>query len=241
MTNSLKLKTLLTVVMIIMVISVATIVSAVDNYSVGVSLTSNAKLKEGETINVSVNLTSVNAGDGIDTITAELEYDKNVLEPITAANFAGSNSWTPSYAETSNMTTFIKTSKVKSAETVATISFKVKSTISVDSTTIKLKDIVASGGRVVDGGTGDINVKTAVITISKSKDPASTTEDDKNTTFDTITNNTTVKTQTSKDNTTIKTKLPKTGIEQYGLVSVVVIVIGIFSFVLYKKISKDVK
>lgn len=58
MTNSLKLKTLLTVVMIIMVISVATIVSAVDNYSVGVSLTSNAKLKEGETINVSVNLTS---------------------------------------------------------------------------------------------------------------------------------------------------------------------------------------
>lgn len=243
MKNSLKLKTLTTIIMIIMVITMSTAVNAVDtdNYSVGASLTSNAKLQEGETINVSVNLTSVNAGEGIDTITAELEYDKNVLEPITVANFTGSNSWTPSYAETSNVTTFIKTSKVKSAETVATISFKVKTTISVDSTTIKLKDIVASGGRVVDGGTGDINVRTAVLTISKTKDSTSTTEDGKTPSYNEITSNTTIKTQTSKDNTTTKTKLPKTGIEQYGLVSVVVVIIGIFSFVLYKKISKDVK
>lgn len=211
-----------------------TIVNAADttNYSVGMSLTSNSKLKAGDTVTVSINLTSINAGDGIDTITAKLNYDKNVLEQITVSNFSANNAWTPSYAETTNMMTFQKNSKVKSAETVATISFKVKDTISVDSTTIKLEEIVASGGRVIDNGTGDITVKNATVTISKAKEAQSNTE-----------NNTTTKTNTVKDNTvTNTTKLPKTGMEQYGVIAIVVVaIIGIFSYVLYKKIAKDVK
>ena len=46
-----------------------------------------------------------------------------------------------------------------------------------------------------------------------------------------------------KDNTvTKKTTLPKTGIEQGGVIAIVVIaIVGTFSYVLYKKTSKEVK
>ena len=51
------------------------------------------------------------------------------------------------------------------------------------------------------------------------------------------------KNTTIKDNTvTSKNTLPKTGIEQYGKVAIVVVaIVSIFSYVLYKKTSKEVK
>ena len=240
MAKSSKLKSIIAIVMIMMIIALCTTVNAAtgDNYSVGMSLTSNSKLNAGDTVTVSVNLTSVNAGNGIDTITAELDYDTNVFETISSSNFTASSNWkAPSYAAASKMLTVQKDSKVKAAETVFTISLKVKNPVNVDSTTISLKDITASGGRVSDDGTGDITVNNASVTISKTKEASSNSEKP-TTTPSTNTNNTTVKDTT----TTKKTTLPKTGLGQFGVVAIVVVaIIGIFSYVLYKKIAKDVK
>ena len=138
------------------------------------------------------------------------------------------------------------------------LSLKVKDNISVDSTTITLKDVVVSGGRVSDGGTGDITVNNASVTISKDKDASSSTSNTTNTGSNTTGNTTTSNSSTSsknnttgnasknttiKDNTvTSKNTLPKTGIEQYGIVAIVVVaIVAIFSYVLYKKTSKEVK
>ena len=236
MKNNTKLKSIIAIALIMMIIALCTGVNAATNYSVGMSLTSNSKLNAGDTVTVSVNLTSVNAGNGIDTITAELNYDTNVFEAISSSNFTASSSWkAPSYAAASKMLTVQKDSKVKAAETVFTISLKVKNPVNVDSTTISLKDITASGGRVSDGGTGDITVNNASVTISKTKDASSNTETP---TPSTNTKNTTVKDTT----TTKKTTLPKTGLGQAGVIAIVVVtIIGIFSYALYKKIAKDVK
>ena len=240
MAKSSKLKSIIAIVMIMMIIALCTTVNAAtgDNYSVGMSLTSNSKLNAGDTVTVSVNLTSVNAGNGIDTITAELDYDTNVFEAISSSNFTASSSWkAPSYAAASKMLTVQKDSKVKAAETVFTISLKVKNPVNVDSTTISLKDITASGGRVSDGGTGDITVNNASVTISKTKDASSNSETP-TPTPSTNTKNTTVKDTT----TTKKTTLPKTGLGQAGVIAIVVVaIIGILSYALYKKIAKDVK
>ena len=236
MKNNTKLKSIIAIALIMMIIALCTGVNAATNYSVGMSLTSNSKLNAGDTVTVSVNLTSVNAGNGIDTITAELDYDTNVFEAISSSNLTASSSWkAPSYAASSKMLTVQKDSKVKAAETVFTISLKVKNPVNVDSTTISLKDITASGGRVSDGGTGDITVNNASVTISKTKDASSNSETP---TPSTTTNNTTVKDTT----TTKKTTLPKTGLGQAGVIAIVVVaIIGIFSYALYKKIAKDVK
>ena len=236
MKNNTKLKSIIAIALIMMIIALCTGVNAATNYSVGMSLTSNSKLNAGDTVTVSVNLTSVNAGNGIDTITAELDYDTNVFEAISSSDFTASSGWkAPSYAASSKMLTVQKDSKVKAAETVFTISLKVKNPVNVDSTKISLKDITASGGRVSDGGTGDITVNNASVTISKTKDASSNSETP---TPSTTTNNTTVKDTT----TTKKTTLPKTGLGQAGVIAIVVVaIIGIFSYALYKKIAKDVK
>ena len=242
MKNNTKLKSIIAIALIMMIIALCTEVNAAtgEAYSVGMSLTSNSKLNAGDTVTVSVNLTSVNAGNGIDTITAELDYDTNVFEAISSSDFTASSGWkAASYAASSKMLTVQKDSKVKAAETVFTISLKVKSPVNVDSTKISLKDITASGGRVSDGGTGDITVNNASVTISKTKDASSNTETPTPTpTPSTTTNNTTVKDTT----TTKKTTLPKTGLGQAGVIAIVVVaIIGIFSYALYKKIAKDVK
>lgn len=223
MKTNLKNKVLITLLAIVLLLSATTSVFAAEtNYSVGMSLASSSKLKEGDTVTVKVNLAAINAGEGIDTIVAQLNYDEDVFEALTSSNLTAGTDWTPSFANSTKMLTLLKSSKVKAAETVLTITLKVKTAINVDSTTITLKDIVVSGGRVVDGGTGDINVNNASVTISREKAAVS---------------------NTIKDNTvTTTTKLPQTGIENFGLVAIVVVaLVGIFSYVVYKKIAKVVK
>lgn len=222
-------KVIAVIIMVIMVISIGSIVTAVEgNYSVGMSLASNSKLKAGDTVKIDVKLNSISAGDGIDTIAGELTFDKNVFETPTAADFTSNTSWTPTYAASTNMITLMKNEKVKTAETVITISLKVKDTISVKSTKVTLGDILVSGGTVDTGGTGDIEVKDISITIN---------------TETAVSNQTNTTTNATKDSTTTNTKtLPKTGLGQLGVILVIVLaVVGIFSYVLYKKTEKYVK
>lgn len=237
-----KLKTLITVSIMALIVVISTISNAA---SVGMSLSSSSKLKAGDTVTVTMSLGNIDAGNGIDTITAELNYDKNVFETVETSNLIASNSWTPTYASSTNMLTVVKNSKVTKGETVLTITLKVKSTLSVKSTTVTLKDIVVSGGRVQDGGTGDINVNNASVTINADSDAISKNENtiSNTTTTTNTTTNTTKQNTTLKDNTvTKKTTLPKTGIEQGGVIAIVVIaIVGTFSYVLYKKTSKEVK
>lgn len=237
-----KLKTLLTISIMALILVISTISNAA---SVGMTLSSNSKLKAGDTVTVTMSLGNIDAGNGIDTITAELNYDKNVFETVETSNLIASNSWTPTYASSTNMLTVVKNSKVTKGETVLTITLKVKSTLSVKSTTVTLKDIVVSGGRVQDGGTGDINVNNASVTINADSDAISKNENtiSNTTTTTNTTTNTTKQNTTLKDNTvTKKTTLPKTGIKQGGVIAIVVIaIVGTFSYVLYKKTSKEVK
>ena len=216
-------------IMVMLVTALSVTVKADNNYSVGMALTSNSKLKAGATITVSVNLTSINAGNGIDGIEAGLEYDKNVFEEITDSSLKSSNDWVKTYAPTTQRMTFYKNTKVTKPETVATFTFKVKDTLNVNSTKITLKDIKASGGIESNGGTGDITVDNTVLTL---------TAETANSTTNTITSNT-----VKKDNTvTTSKKLPKTGLGQAGIIAIVVVtIVGIFSYILYKKTSKVVK
>ena len=216
-------------IMVMLVTALSVTVKADNNYSVGMALTSNSKLKAGATITVSVNLTSINAGNGIDGIEAGLEYDKNVFEEITDSSLKSSNDWIKTYAPTTQRMTFYKNTKVTKPETVATFTFKVKDTLNVNSTKITLKDIKASGGIESNGGTGDITVDNAVLTL---------TAETASSTTNTITSNT-----VKKDNTvTTSKKLPKTGLGQAGIIAIVVVtIVGIFSYILYKKTSKVVK
>ena len=67
MKKNLKTKSLIAMIIMGIVIAANTITLAAD-YSAAMSLTSSSKLQEGGTVTVNVNLTIINAGDGLDTI-----------------------------------------------------------------------------------------------------------------------------------------------------------------------------
>lgn len=230
-----KIRSLFCIAIIAMIIIMNTAVLAAEaNYSAGISLSSSSKLKEGETVTINVKLTSVNAGAGIDALTAGIEYDTNVFETLSTSNFTSSTSWTPTFAASTNKMTGLKSEKVTSAENMFTITLKAKSEINVDSTTITLKNAVVSGGIIANGGTGDIKVNNASVTISKEKEATSITEDIKTNTAGNIT--------ILNDKTTSNKNIPKTGIEQYVLIALVgIMIVAIFSYAVYKNIAKDIK
>ena len=236
-------KTIIAILTIIMLIAINTIALAASSYSANVSLTSDSKLKEGDTVTINVNLTSVNAGNSVPALTAQIDYDTSVFETLTASDLKSTTGWTPSFSTKNNGISAMKNEAVTSAETMFTITLKVKSSISVDSTKVTLKNIVYSGGVT----TGDITVNDAIVTLSKDKSGQSTTGETKNDDITISKNNNVASSSSSKntkvqDSTTSKKNLPKTGLQEYGFVAILVVaIIGVFSYSVYKRISRDVK
>lgn len=232
-------KAIIAILTIIMLITINTIALAASSYSANVSLTSDSKLKEGDTVTINVNLTSVNAGNSVPALTAQIDYDTSVFETLTASDLKSTTGWTPSFSTKNNGISAMKNEAVTSAETMFTITLKVKSSISVDSTKVTLKNIVYSGGVT----TGDITVNDAIVTLSKDKSGQSTTTEG----ITISKNNNTASSSSSKntkvqDSTTSKKNLPKTGLQEYGFVAILVVaIIGVFSYSVYKRISRDVK
>lgn len=207
-----KVSKILTILMIACIlISYAGVVNAA---SVSMTLNSSSKLKAGDTIEVTLKIGNITAGDGIDAIVASLDYDKNVFEQVTQSNFVGLNQWNVNiYDATTQIFTMTKSAKVNTPTDVLKITLKVKNPVNVNSTTITIKDISASGGAVDVGGTGDITVQNTSIIIQKE------------------TTTTVVPEKPS-------TNLPKTG-EEVGIIAsiAVVSVIAVIAYVKYRNIQ----
>lgn len=215
-------------------ISCTTLVNA---YSATASLGSSSTLKAGETITVNINLGSLDVGSGIDAMVATLDFDENVLEPITQDNISGKDGWSiNAYSASTKKFTATRSSKYTTGGTVATITFKAKSDTKATTTTVTLKNIEVSGGAASEGGTGDITISNSP-TVTIKEGTTTTTPTTNTTTTPTTTTN------TVKDSTTSKTQtLPRTGVQQYEVIAIIAVaVVGILSFVLYKKLSKEVK
>ncbi len=209
MKKTAKIVTILMIAFII--ISYASVVNAA---SVGVTLNSSSKLKAGDTIEVTLKIGNISAGEGIDAIVASLDYDKNVFEQVTQNNFVGLNQWNVNiYDATTQIFTMTKSAKVNTPSDVLKITLKVKNPVNVNSTTVTIKDISASGGAVDVGGTGDITVQNTSVIIQKE---------------------TTTTVVPEKPNT----NLPKTG-EEVGIIAsiAVISVIAVIAYMKYRNIQ----
>lgn len=252
MKTNLKSKILLIVLVLFTIMSLTNFVSA---FSVNMALTSTSKLKAGDVVTVTLKISNIDAGEGIDAIVGALEYDKNVFEEVTEENFENKNRWNVNiYSTQSQKFTALKSSKVNAAGEVLSITLKAKDTVNVDSTTITIKDITASGGAVSDGGTGDIVISPASVTINKE----TTQQPDDNNKVDTNTTDTNT-TDTDKTNNvggdvnnktnTVKPinnvsgkaegKIPQTGENVIGIVAGILIisVIAIVGYIKYRNVK----
>lgn len=225
MNTKTKNKIMLVAILMIAIICCATYVSA---YSVGFSLSSSSKLKAGDEVKVTVRMSNVDAGNGIDAIVAQLDYDTNVFEEVATSNLVGANNWVVNiYNSQTKKFTLTKSTKSNAAEDLLTITLKAKSAVNVNSTTVSVKNVTASGGAVSDGGTGDITIADSSVIISGTA-----------TNITTPTTNTTNKANTTT--TTKVNKLPQTGENTAMIVAVVAIVavIGILCYARYRNIDK---
>lgn len=134
---------------------------------------------------------------------------------------------------------------IKSDGVAVTLTLKVKAGVTADSSTIKFENIVASSG----SNTGDISAGTKIITIkanapAESGDGAGTTNPSNPNGTQNQTNTSTGK-NTSKgtiSETASKKQLPKTGSsESIVVISLILIVtvVGVLSFMKYKKTKRD--
>ena len=237
-----NLKILLSVLLLVAILGLTGVVNA---FSVSMKLDSSSKLKVGDIVEVTLKISNIDAGNGIDAIGATLEYDKNVFDEVTQDSFEGINNWNVGmYSTDTQMLTILRSSKVNTIGDVLKVSLRVKNTTNVNSTTIKYKEITVSGGAVSDGGTGDIEVSEAKITISKEivTPPVTntvtneTTNEVANTVVNKISN--TVNTQINNTNGTTG-KIPQTGENDMAIIIgiSVVAIIAIVAFIKYRNLN----
>lgn len=247
------------ILLLILVISIMVCLSGTVNAAtVKMTLTSDSQLVAGDTVVVNLKISEINAGDGIDAIAGTLDYDKNVFEEVTEDSFEGKNKWNVGiYSTDTQMFTVLKSSKVNLPTDVLTITLRVKDSATVDSSTIQIKDITASGGAVADGGTGDIDVETAKVTISKKITPPPTTNETVNETVNEtaneVVNETTNEVNGGNTNTNVNTnkvttntiknestgKLPQTGEDDIAIIIgiSIIAVISIVAFIKYRNLN----
>lgn len=232
-----SIKILLTVLVIMICI-----VGTVNAASITVELKSTSNLVAGDTVTITLRIKNIDAGDGVDAISGALVYDTNVFETITEDNYTtyiqGVNSWNPiGYKNQENRFTAVRGNKVNMASDVLQIKLKAKSSVTVDYTTIQVKDIEFSGGEE----TGDINPADVSIKIDKA---SQITPEDPNKTNTQPGGQTTQPPKTNTQSPVVSgnnaptTKLPQTG-EEYGIVLAIAIVaiVSIIAYIRYKNVN----
>lgn len=114
----------------------------------GVSI-SQGEIKSGQILKVTLKLDQYVEDDfGINAYKAKLDYDKNIFEELSKDDFLCQNYWgNLQYNKVTGDFISIRSDNSKNLEDILVISFKVRNDVDVGTTEIKLKDIVASGGR----------------------------------------------------------------------------------------------
>lgn len=228
--------------LIIILIMLLTLATAVNAYTVTMNLTSEEKyIKEGTEVIVKINLGEIETIDGIKSITANLSYDKNVFEEVKKEDISGQNEWNISYSTRSGNINFIKTERTTTSELVATVKLKFKETVAGNSTTVTLGNIIASGGRVEDGETGDITVSDASVTFTREVKPSPSPEPSVSPEAQPSTPAKNIEVK-EKDSTTAKVRIPQTGVSYDIVIALVaVVILSVVSYVAYEKTKKDIK
>lgn len=161
-----KTRGLILIMLTIVAILVGGTTVKAEDYSVKASLSYElpATLYEGATINILFGFSSIDVGEnpGISGMTADIEYDTKVFEPISADTMEGKAGWSAAYSKHLVLSRLPGCSKTTG--TVVSIPFKVLNGFTAKETTITIKNIEVSGTSG-DWTSGDISVEPVSVTI----------------------------------------------------------------------------
>ena len=146
------------IISIMLVLIYSTIVNA---YSFNTTLIpSKTSVKAGEELTVTLKVSNLDVGDGINTFSGVISYDQNVFEKISDSSIEGLKGWSKNYNQDNGKVTLTKMSKVKDEEELLQITLKAKSDSSGNGK-VSLTNIVASNSQA-DISSTDISISISV-------------------------------------------------------------------------------
>ena len=226
------MKKIVSIVFLVMLISILgiTTVMATTNFTIGLTA-DKTTVGRGQTVTITVAVDNFTAGErGINAIKGTLSYDKNVFEEVVSSDLKAQNGWSSITYNAENGLFVTENSEfIAEKQDVFTITLKAKTTATLADTAITIKDVEASDlDTEIYPSDQTITVKVTEATSGGNNNNGN------NTTIITPTENSTVikNTSTSED-------LPKTGLEDYVLpVIIVVLALALVSYIGYKRIDK---
>lgn len=249
MKKAIKLFIMITFVMILL----TTIVFA-SSFDLKITLSdvASANIQQGQTLTFILKLTNIDAGDGIGAISGKFEYDTNVFEEVKAEDISAGNGWgSISYNDQNDRSGEFVTERaagdlVSETNDLMSIKVKVKENAKLGKTEIKVSNISASNGNE-DIEISDVRAELTIV------DAQGNSVDNNTISNNTISNNTTNKNNTTNNTTSntinntannvqkngsANTDIPKTGIEDYFMPSIIVLAtIAFISYVQYKRVK----
>ncbi len=212
---------------------------AAGSYSA--SLTpNNSKTSKGSEVKVTLKLSGISVDGGINALTATLKYDSDVLS-LKKSDVKGMNDWSVTYNEDNNKLAIDSGEPVTEDTEIATFTFKVNDSTSATTAAIQLVSIAAGNSSIseevkISDITTNISIGTSINpSTSPSESPSTSPVDN---TANRVVNNTPSENKTSNSTTTKNEAMPYTGAENYVLpLMLALVVLGIVSFVNYKKIE----
>lgn len=186
--------------------------------------------KPGDTITVDLGMADIDqSGDGINAIQGDISYDENIFESVDIVS-AGSN-WSASLNKSDNSNLkgrFVinNMNNQKSTQVVGQLKAKIKSGVTVSTATIELKNVFSSYGNT------DTSKSNKTITVKIITSP---TQNSNNSNNNNSSNSVAQKT-TNKENISKASNLPKTGLNSWIGVAIVLAIIGVIvGYICYKK------
>lgn len=157
MKRNIRSKKIVTILLIAFLMLTATnVYAANDSFETTISA-SNSQVKRDATVTITIGLDKINitSGEkGIGGYTGNIKFDSSVLEYVSAS---GTDKWDkPLYQDGLITSTTSDGEVVKTTQSIATITFKVKKDAKLGDTIIKLENFSGSIGEVKVGEESDI-------------------------------------------------------------------------------------
>ena len=167
-------KIILTLTILIAIVFIGTTVLAAENTNPTVTPTATTSLgtvAEGGDLSVTLKATNITFELGISTVTASIEYNENVFEPLGDTSFDNLNGWVASYDQLAKVVTLTRgmgEQLQKQDGDLVKIDFKVKTGATGEVTSIKFNDMKFGDGASAEFtaepiSTSDITIGTGTI------------------------------------------------------------------------------
>lgn len=219
-----KMKKTISIILVILLIVCSTKVYAVkDSFHTTLTI-HHAQAKKGDTITVTIGLKDIaieSAEKGIGAYTAEIQFDSSVLEYVSTN---GTDKWEAPLYQDGFITSNTKDAKVvNTAQSIATITFKVKENAKLGETSIALRNFSgsAAGADILASSNGATKL---TIIDNGSNSISNSNSSNSNSKKDNLKDNKVKENSNTKSDLSV---LPKTGEEQNPMVMILYTLIGL--------------